>query len=93
MPAKEKPKPGGARRKPKPTARTKLKPKPSAKASAEPTSRTCSGCGRTDRCAPGGIPAGWTVSFDRKRVEYLCIDCARANIRAIEGKLPEEYWE
>jgi hypothetical protein len=33
------------------------------------------------------------VSFDRKRVEYLCIDCARANIRAIEGKLPEEYWE
>jgi len=39
------------------------------------------------------MPPGWTVSFDRRRVEYLCIDCARANIRAIEGKLPEEYWE
>ena len=28
-----------------------------------------------------------------RRVEYLCVECARTNIRAIEGKLPEEYWE
>jgi hypothetical protein len=28
-----------------------------------------------------------------RRLEYLCVDCAHANIRAIEGKLPEEYWE
>jgi hypothetical protein len=39
------------------------------------------------------VPLGWTVSFDRKRIEYMCVDCARANIRAIEGRLPEEYWE
>jgi hypothetical protein len=39
------------------------------------------------------MPAGWTIGFDRRGVEYMCDDCARANIRAIEGKLPEEYWE
>jgi hypothetical protein len=33
------------------------------------------------------------MSFENRRTEFLCIDCARANIRAIEGKLPEEYWE
>jgi hypothetical protein len=31
--------------------------------------------------------------FEAGRTQFLCIDCARANIRAIEGKLPEEYWE
>ena len=83
MPAKKASKPRRAR----------AKPAPAARAIAEPTSRTCSRCGRTESCAPGGIPPGWTVGFERKRVEYLCVDCARSNIRAIEGKLPEEYWE
>lgn len=30
---------------------------------------------------------------ERKRVEYQCVGCVRSNIRSIEGKLPEEYWE
>jgi hypothetical protein len=33
------------------------------------------------------------MGFSGGRVEFLCPACARANIRAIEGKLPEEYWE
>jgi DNA-directed RNA polymerase subunit RPC12/RpoP len=33
------------------------------------------------------------MSVERKRVEYICVDCSRANIRAIEGRLTEEYWE
>jgi len=33
------------------------------------------------------------MGFSGSRVEFLCPACARANIRAIEGKLPEEYWE
>ena len=36
---------------------------------------------------------GWTMQMTGRRLEYLCLYCARANIRAIEGKLPEEYWE
>jgi hypothetical protein len=31
--------------------------------------------------------------FEAGRTQFLCVDCSRANIRAIEGKLPEEYWE
>lgn len=50
-------------------------------------------CGRTRPCAPGGLPPGWTMQMTGRRLEHLCVDCARANIRAIEGKLPEEYWE
>jgi len=30
---------------------------------------------------------------ERKRVECQCVSCVRSNIRSIEGKLPEEYWE
>jgi len=60
---------------------------------AQPSSRTCSRCGTVERCAPGGVPPGWSFSVESKRTEYLCAACARANIRAIEGKLPEEYWE
>jgi len=33
------------------------------------------------------------MSVERKRVEYICVDCSRANIRAIEGRRTEEYWE
>lgn len=24
---------------------------------------------------------------------YMCQSCARANLRAIEAKLPQDYWE
>ena len=39
------------------------------------------------------MPPGWSMSFGGGRGEFLCSACARTNIRAIEGKLPEEYWE
>jgi hypothetical protein len=57
------------------------------------TMRTCSRCGTGGKCAEGGLPPGWSVETERRRVLYLCVACARANIRAIEGRLSEEYWE
>jgi hypothetical protein len=33
------------------------------------------------------------MGIEGRRLEYLCPRCARANIRAIEGRLTEEYWE
>ena len=66
---------------------------PKQRALAAPSWRACSRCGRTSPCPPGGVPIGWTMSVERKRVEYICVDCSRANIRAIEGRLTEEYWE
>lgn len=39
------------------------------------------------------MPPAWTMTVERRGLEFLCAGCARANIRAIEGKLPEEYWE
>jgi DNA-directed RNA polymerase subunit RPC12/RpoP len=55
--------------------------------------RTCARCGRQAEAPEDGIPDGWSFGVEGKRITYLCPDCARANIRAIEGKLPEEYWE
>ncbi|MBW3555653.1 MAG: hypothetical protein KY454_01815 [Actinobacteria bacterium] len=59
----------------------------------ETEERTCSKCGDTAEAASGGLPQGWSVGTERHRVEYQCTTCVRANIRSIEGKLPEEYWE
>jgi hypothetical protein len=53
--------------------------------------KVCSRCGTMAQTA--SPPLGWTVDFTGGRVDYLCGNCARANIRAIEGRLPEEYWE
>lgn len=41
----------------------------------------------------GSLPPGWSMGVEGRRVEYLCPSCARANIRAIEGRLAKEYWE
>ena len=54
--------------------------------------RTCSFCGVTAGTPDDSTPLGWSVAVDDGRTRYLCTECARANIRAIEGKLPEEYW-
>ena len=51
----------------------------------------CSLCGTTAD-TDDDLPAGWSFSFDNGRAAYQCPDCVRLNIRAIEGKLPEEYW-
>jgi hypothetical protein len=51
----------------------------------------CSRCG----ARPDGddLPPGWSLVTDRRGVGYLCATCTRDNIRAIEAKLPEEWWE
>ena len=55
--------------------------------------RTCSYCGTQVVSPADGLPEGWSLVTENKRVEYQCHSCVRANIRSIEGKLPEEYWE
>lgn len=59
--------------------------------------RTCSRCGKQGETPEGddaGMPVGWSFGVEPDgRMTYICPDCARANIRAIEGKLPEEYWD
>jgi endogenous inhibitor of DNA gyrase (YacG/DUF329 family) len=55
--------------------------------------RTCSHCGtQSEAATEDGIPDGWSFSVEGKRMTYQCPDCVRRNIRAIEGKLPEEWW-
>lgn len=60
---------------------------------AEVATRTCSRCGARAEAPADGLPAGWSFEVEPGGVRYQCTTCVRANIRAIEGKLPEEYWE
>jgi len=61
--------------------------------------RSCSHCGKQADAPVGedgaaGLPPGWSFGVEPSgRLTYTCPECTRANIRAIEGKLPEEYWE
>jgi hypothetical protein len=57
------------------------------------TTRACSYCGTTADAPEDGVPDGWSFAIEGKRTTYQCPDCVRRNIRAIEGKLPEEWWE
>ena len=52
---------------------------------------TCRVCGAV--AEDGALPPGWSLVTDGRGVGYLCVDCTRANIRSIEAKLPEEWWE
>ena len=55
--------------------------------------RNCARCGTTAEAPEDGLPLGWSIGTDdRGRTEFLCLACAREHIRAIEGKLPEEWW-
>lgn len=59
-----------------------------------PVTRHCSRCGQAGEAPDAdGMPMGWSFGFDNGRVTYTCMECTRANVRSIEGKLPEEYWE
>lgn len=79
-----------SKKKPVPTSKAK---RPSKKAPSDMVRVYCSRCGTTTQVSRGGVPLGWSVAFTGGRLEYICPTCARANIRAIEGKLPEEWWE
>lgn len=54
---------------------------------------TCGRCGVQDEAEDEGIPLGWSFNVEDGRMVHLCTACVRANIRAIESKLPQEWWE
>ncbi len=54
-------------------------------------SNACSRCGVD--AGDDTLPAGWSLVTDERGVGRLCADCTRANVRSIEAKLPEEWWE
>jgi hypothetical protein len=66
---------------------------PDDAAAGDAVVRTCSSCGTQDSAPADGLPEGWSLVTERKRVEYQCLSCVRSNIRSIEAKLPQEYWE
>ncbi|MFJ6695653.1 hypothetical protein ACIQM4_06240 [Streptomyces sp. NPDC091272] len=49
----------------------------------------CALCGTP---APGGAPPTWTCSVENGSRRYFCVDCARAHLRAIEGRLDPSRW-
>lgn len=53
---------------------------------------TCARCGATSDV----LPLTWTSSVSTrggtKRTLYYCDTCSRENVRAIEGRLDEEWW-
>lgn len=55
--------------------------------------RTCSRCGESAGADSGGLPEGWSLASDRRGLRVHCAACARSDIRAIEGKLDEEWWD
>ncbi|MDQ1397213.1 MAG: hypothetical protein QOG64_2472 [Acidimicrobiaceae bacterium] len=55
--------------------------------------RTCSRCGTTAEAPEESLPEGWSFSMEDGRMLFECGPCVRRNIRAIEAKLPQEWWE
>lgn len=56
--------------------------------------RSCARCGTPGDGPDGGMPEGWSLDVDPDRgVQYLCGTCTRDNVRSIEAKLPQEWWE
>jgi len=55
--------------------------------------RTCWRCGSAAEAPEDGLPEGWSMGFGERGVEFHCEQCTRANLRSIEAKLPEEFWE
>ncbi|MFJ6568386.1 hypothetical protein ACIQNU_13240 [Streptomyces sp. NPDC091292] len=48
----------------------------------------CARCGTSAE----GAPPTWTCSVENGARRYFCDACARANIRAIEGRLDSTWW-
>jgi hypothetical protein len=53
----------------------------------EPT--TCDFCGRQ---GSGAETLTWTTSVEGGRRRTYCEECSRTHLRAIEGKLDNEWW-
>ncbi|MFF3290804.1 hypothetical protein [Streptomyces sp. NPDC003023] len=48
----------------------------------------CAGCGAVAQ----EVPVTWICSVEDGARHYFCDECARANIRAIEGRLNSDWW-
>jgi hypothetical protein len=55
--------------------------------------RHCARCGSPGDGPDGGLPAGWSLDVTDRGPQYLCATCTRDNVRSIEAKLPQEWWE
>lgn len=55
--------------------------------------RSCARCGDQATVTAGGLPPGWSLATDRRGVLFLCATCTCTNLRDIEGKLDEGWWE
>ncbi len=53
-----------------------------------PSRVVCARCG----AAADRLPVTWTCSVEGGDRRYFCDTCARANIRAIEGRLDSAWW-
>ncbi|MDX3308364.1 hypothetical protein ACWGH3_04640 [Streptomyces sp. NPDC054884] len=49
-------------------------------------------CGRCGTRAAEPPPVTWTCSLENGLRRHFCEDCARENLRAIEGRLDSEWW-
>ncbi|MFM9366880.1 hypothetical protein [Streptomyces sp. Da 82-17] len=49
-------------------------------------------CSRCGAVAEGVQRITWTFSVEDGVRRYFCDDCARANIRSIEGRLDSSWW-
>ena len=53
---------------------------------------TCARCGTTAE----GLPLTWSSSVEvrgsQRRTVHYCDWCSRENVRAIEGRLDEDWW-
>nr|WSY51939.1 hypothetical protein OG999_18595 [Streptomyces sp. NBC_00886] len=55
---------------------------------AESQPRVCARCGTRSE----GPQPTWTCSVENGTRHYFCDDCARENLRAIEGRLDSAWW-
>jgi hypothetical protein len=53
----------------------------------------CARCGAMAEAPADGLPHGWSLATSDRGLDRLCPECTRTNIRSIEAKLPEEWWE
>lgn len=50
---------------------------------------TCARCGTTS----DELPLTWSSSTERDGIVYYCQPCSRENLRSIEGRLDEKWWD
>jgi len=56
----------------------------------ESVTTSCDLCGAT---SPGDEPPlTWSLTMERGQVKRYCDVCTRRHLRAMEGKLDQEYW-